>query len=116
VANNKSFGEWGEDYAVLYLKRKGYKIINRNFSSRFGEIDIIATEGTTLVFVEVKSRYSNKFGEPVEAVTPTKLKKIIMTGYYYIQKNKLKAPKMRVDVVSINRVGNKVRCKLIQVY
>lgn len=70
-----NLGKLAEDFAVSLLQGKGYKIIDRNFHSRFGEIDIIAEENETLIFVEVKARWSPKFGVPEEAVTPQKLLK-----------------------------------------
>lgn len=101
-----SSGKRGEQAALKFLKRKGYKILGKNFRSRFGEIDIVAQEAEVLVFVEVKTRWSHKFGYPEEAVTFWKLRSIIKTGQYY----KLLHPKtpelMRVDVVALDIVGD----------
>ena len=80
---SSTLGKKAEDYASRFLLQNGYKIIDRNFRSRFGEIDIIALKDDVLVFVEVKARWSTKFGLPEEAVTPQKLWKIGRTGEYY---------------------------------
>ncbi len=101
-------GKKGEDLAEQYLKKKGFEIIERNFRIRGGEIDIIAIDQDTLVFVEVKTRSSNEFGTPLEAITPWKLRSVIKTAEFY----KLIHPKlpdaMRIDAVSvtIDRVNN----------
>jgi len=97
-----------EDFAAAFLQGKGYKIIDRNFRSRFGEIDIVAEESRTLVFVEVKARWSQKFGSPVEAVTPQKLYKIKKTADYYALINSKTNQKMRIDVVSLEMNNGKV--------
>ena len=84
---NKITGQCGEDAATEFLKRKKYKIIERNYKNKFGEIDIIAKTKTDLVFVEVKTRSSEKFGTPAEAVTYYKKQKIVNTAQYYLYKN-----------------------------
>lgn len=101
-------GRIAENFTVSLLEDKGYKIIERNFHSRFGEIDIIACEGSVLVFVEVKARWSNKFGLPEEAVTPQKIWKIKKTADYYCLINSINDAKMRIDVVALEMDGNKV--------
>lgn len=110
------FGKLAEDYAVKLLSQKGYKIIDRNFHSLFGEIDIIALKQEVLVFVEVKARWSTKFGKPEEAVTPQKLYKIKKTADYYCLVNSIKDRKMRIDVVAIEiKDRNVTSAKIIQV-
>jgi putative endonuclease len=109
-------GRLSENFAVGLLKSKGYKIVLRNFHSKFGEIDIIATDGPTLVFVEVKARWSAKFGSPEEAVTPQKLAKIKKTADYYCLLNSIKDVKMRIDVVALEMEGGvTTSCKIIHV-
>lgn len=115
--NNKPFGQKGEDLAVQLLTKNGYKIIDRNFRSRFGEIDIVATHDDTLVFVEVKSRQSLRFGLPQEAVTPQKIYKIKKTGEYYSLIHSDLPKKLRVDVVAIVIENEKViYSKIIVIY
>jgi putative endonuclease len=109
-------GKIAEDFSVNLLQSKGYKIIDRNFHSKFGEIDIIAEDGQTLVFVEVKARWSAKFGSPEEAVTPQKIWKIKKTADYYCLFNSIKNRKMRIDVVALEMNGKSVTSsKIIQV-
>ncbi len=91
----------GEDIAVDYLKKKGYKIIERNFRKGYTEIDIIAVKDDTLVFVEVKSRKSNSYGDPFESIAPWKVKNLVKTAEFY----KLLHPRlpdfMRIDAVGV---------------
>lgn len=93
-------GRKGEDLALEYLEKNGFVIIEKNFRSRFGEIDLIVKDGQTIVFVEVKYRLSENYGSPKEAVTNEKIKKIIMTAQYFITKNNFNSL-YRFDVVSI---------------
>jgi len=102
------FGYSSENLAVNLLVSKGYKIIDRNFHSRFGEIDIIAEKDGYLVFVEVKARHSLKFGLPEEAVTPSKLFKIRKTGEYYSILHPNLPKKLRIDVVALIIEDNEV--------
>ncbi len=112
----RDLGNLAEDFASHLLQSKGYKVIDRNFRSRFGEIDIVAEEGSTLVFVEVKARWSQKFGSPEEAVTPSKLRKIRKTAEYYALINSKTDRKMRIDVVALEINGGAVTSsKIIQV-
>jgi putative endonuclease len=101
-------GKIAEDFAAGLLVQKGYKIIERNFHSRFGEIDIIALKENYLVFVEVKARWSLKFGNPEEAVTPGKIWKIGRTGEYFSILHPDLPKKMRIDVVALQIEGNNI--------
>jgi putative endonuclease len=106
--STSGLGKLAEDFAVKLLQKEGYKIIERNFRSRFGEIDIVAEKDDFLVFVEVKARWSRKFGRPEEAVTSQKLFKIRKTAdYYALVRSKTKC-KMRIDVVALEIEGRKV--------
>jgi putative endonuclease len=94
-------GKKYEDEAVNYLKNLKYKIIEQNFKLLpIGEIDIIAKDKNTFVFVEVKYRKTKAFGTPSEFVTKSKQKKVIKTALCYIKQNKIKAD-IRFDVISI---------------
>lgn len=95
-------GKMGEKIAVKYLQSHDYKILTRNFRSKLGEIDIIAQEKETLVFVEVKTRWSKAFGPPEEAVTPWKIKSIIKTGDYFKMLHPELPESLRIDVVAIS--------------
>lgn len=94
-------GKLGEQYACKLLQKRGYKIVTTNFRSPYGEIDIVALDKDTLVFVEVKTRWSNRFGAPEEAVTPSKLKSITRTGEYFKLKHSDYPDALRVDVVAL---------------
>jgi len=96
------FGNQSERRAELFLKKKGYKILDRQFSTRFGEVDIVARDGDEIVFVEVKARRSAAFGHPEESVTSAKLQKIAAAGEIYLQKHQLMHLTYRIDVVAID--------------
>jgi len=97
----QKFGEKGEALAVRRLKKAGYKIIETNYRNRMGEIDIIAKEKDTIVFVEVKSRRSVHFGNPKQAVTLQKQKKISMVALSYLKTMGLNTARARFDVVTV---------------
>ena len=94
-------GEGGEKLAARFLKKRGYKIIRRNYSCNTGEIDIIARDGDCLVFVEVKSRKSDDGIAPELAVTPQKQRRISMAAVEYRNRRRLFDVNCRFDVVSI---------------
>ncbi len=100
--SKKEIGKLGEDLACKFLEKNGYKVIERNKTfSRFCEIDIIAQFKKTLVFVEVKTRKTNNFGAPLEAITPTKYKHIRTGLMQYLQENKNKFSNYRIDAIGI---------------
>ncbi len=98
---NQLLGKLGEDFAATYLTKHGFFIITRNFKARYGELDIIAIEKDTLVFVEVKTRIGRSFGLPEEAVTPRKLREVIKTGEYFVVLHPELPTRLRVDVIGI---------------
>ncbi len=97
----KSLGNKGEEAAVGFLKKRGYKILMRNYRAPSGEIDIIAMDGKTLVFAEVKTRASLLFGHPSEAVDQRKMHKIERAASHYISTRKADA-RARFDVISVS--------------
>lgn len=109
MRGKRGYGELGEEYAHNLLKKSGYQVIQRNFRCKIGEIDIIAKDKGTLVFVEVKTRWSRKFGKPEEAVTPRKLNKIKRIGEYYLLTHPNLPKKLRIDVVAIEVEGGNVK-------
>lgn len=110
-------GHLAEDFAVNFLISKGYKILDRNFRSRFGEIDIVAEDSGSLIFVEVKARWTRKFGAPEEAVTRSKLWKIQQTGNYFSMLHPELPKKLRIDVVALEIENGRVSsAKIIKVY
>ena len=101
---NKQIGNIGESLAYNYLKDK-MKIIETNYKNKIGEIDIIAKDGQTIVFIEVKTRSSLKFGMPREAINKAKIKKIRDTAISYLKyKNLLDKVSIRFDCIEI--IGN----------
>jgi len=97
----KHFGKIGEDHARALLKNRGYKILTRNYKTKLGEIDIIALDGDTLVFVEVKTRFSKSYGKPEEAVGKKKLERIGKVGEIFLRSNPQFPRKLRIDVVAV---------------
>lgn len=98
---NRFIGKKGEDTATLFLKKKHYKILERNYRCRTGEIDIIAKDGRYVVFVEVKECKDDKLGMPSEYVTPSKQRKIISAARNYMTENEIVDLYCRFDVVEI---------------
>ena len=94
-------GKIGEDLASKYLEAAGYIIIERNFLARQGEIDIIAKDKKELVFIEVKTRTSDIYGKPVEAVNTQKQKHLLNTIKYYLYSKHLENEFVRIDVIEV---------------
>lgn len=102
----RPFGDRGEDLARAFLEGKGYEIVCRNYRTHLGEIDLIARDGAVLVFVEVKTRRHDLFGQPFEAVGPRKRGKLARVALHFMKQKCLSAP-ARFDVVSIiERAGD----------
>jgi putative endonuclease len=97
-----SLGKTGEDLACKELERRGYAIVARRYRRRGGELDIIARDGKTMVFVEVKAREGRAFGEASEAVTPQKRLTITRLALDYLMRHRLTNCPCRFDVVSIH--------------
>lgn len=99
--DRQRLGKLGEDLASTYLRKHGYRILERNFKRRYGELDIIALSGTILVFVEVKTRIGRSFGLPEEAVTPRKLREVVKTAQFYKMLHPELPEAMRIDVIAM---------------
>ena len=106
-------GRRGEDLAVDYLKQRGYRIIERNYRCPFGEIDIVAQQGEVVVFIEVKTRRSPRFGDPQQSITLEKRKHISRIALDYLQKKRLYPCSARFDVVAIRMLGEGAGIELI---
>lgn len=106
-------GKKGEDIAADYIKSKGYKIIAKNFTTHFGEIDIIAWDKSTLVFIEVKTRKSLHYGLPFESITKRKMKKISNVALFYLKRFKT-LPSTRFDVLDVVYNEDKLQINLIK--
>jgi putative endonuclease len=101
--NNKVVGRQGEEIAFEYLMKQNpsYRLLEKNFSCRLGEIDLIMLDGEEVVFIEVKTRRSKSFGMPYEAVTSLKMTKIRRVAEYFRMIKNLEEREVRFDVVSI---------------
>ena len=112
----KKLGQLGEDLAVQLLEENGVRILERNFVSKLGELDIVADDHGTLVFVEVKTRFPGQFSLPEEAVTPYKIKHIIKAGEYYllIHPSKLEGPRIDVVAIEFDNSGKVSRREIIK--
>ncbi|MFC1501059.1 YraN family protein [Elusimicrobiota bacterium] len=108
MINSKSIGNEAERIGSEFLKKKGYKILNMNFRTSYGEIDIIAKNESDLVFVEVKFRKSSEFGHPKEAVGKHKQKRIVKAAIQYLKEEKLTKNNIRFDVLSIGPSFNEI--------
>jgi putative endonuclease len=97
----KELGRKGEEVALRFLKKKGYRIIERNYVCKMGEMDIIAKDKDALVFVEVKTRTSTDFGPPQLAVNSTKQKQLSKVALNFLKEKRLGEIKARFDVVAI---------------
>lgn len=107
-----TLGKEGESAAVDFLKKNGYKIVEKNYKTVFGEIDIIAKDKDIIVFVEVKTRADKSFGHPFEAVHPGKREKIRKVALCFLKKLKKEVP-ARFDVLSINIENGKKKIEHI---
>lgn len=96
-----ALGRWGEDQAERFLRRLGWKILHRNYRTPVGEIDIIAKYRRQLVFVEVKTRRTSRYGTPQEAVGERKQRQIIRTAQWYLGEYKEARLQPRFDVVAV---------------
>lgn len=94
-------GKTGETLAVKYLETHGYRVLDRNYTTNIGEVDIFVTDEKTLIAVEVKSRLSLEFGTPAEAVGHEKIKKISQVTAQYIKQFRLFGVPVRFDVVEV---------------
>lgn len=98
---NLAFGKAGEKIAISYLETLGYTILETNYRLPGGEIDIVANEGGVLAFIEVKTRRSDTFGTPEEAITPWKIRRLTRTAQVYKLTHKNLPDTMRIDVLAI---------------
>jgi putative endonuclease len=107
-------GKAGEDLAVAALVARGYAILDRRYRSRHGEIDIVAVEGQTVVFVEVRARSAREFGSAAESVTDAKKRKVTAMAVEYLARRRLTDRPCRFDVVAIDDAARE--CPGIVVY
>ena len=113
LAGNLEFGKSAENAAAKFLKAKGYKILERNYKNRFGEIDIIAQLDGVICFIEVKARHSLNLGSPQEAVTASKQRQISRVAVSYLKENKLLERSARFDVLALLYLNSQPQISLI---
>lgn len=113
--NRRSQGNYGETLASDYLEEQGFTIVKRNFHfSRFAEIDIIARKGDLYIFVEVKTDYSGKYGDPLLWITKNKIYNISKASQHFININKLFNYQFRFDVIILRKVDNSFKLEHIE--
>ena len=114
--SRREVGAIGEKTAALFLRRHGFKIVEQNVRSRYGEIDIIARKDRCLVFVEVRTRRGSEFGTPEESVTPAKRERLVALAESYLQSLERMPPSWRIDLVAVElaRDGRSSRVRHIE--
>ena len=108
------FGAEGERGAERFLRARGYTILERNYRCPLGEVDLIALDGRTVVFIEVKTRHGPGAGAAVDAVDPRKQRQIARAAEHYLTARRLRARDVRFDVVGVRPQGADWECELIQ--
>jgi putative endonuclease len=113
--HRQRLGRWGENLAADFLEAKGYRILDRNWRSRNGEIDLITQMGETIAFVEVKTRKGRDFGLPEEGLTSNKAKRLQNLAQQYLAQNELHEIDWRIDLVAVelDQNGRLLRCEHI---
>lgn len=101
LPDHRARGRLGEDEAIRWLKARGYRIVERNYQCRLGEIDVVAMEGEVLCFVEIKARATRAFGTAIEAVSLAKQRKIARVASWYLSRARTDAP-CRFDVLALD--------------
>jgi putative endonuclease len=104
----QALGRWGENQAAVYLEGRGYTILERNFRTPYGEIDLVARKQNTIVFVEVKTRSSDTYGLPEESITPGKAAHLLDAARFYIDDHSTSDSVWRIDVIAIRRFTNNI--------
>jgi len=101
VSSSRSAGAEAERRAAIFLEERGFKIVKRNYSCRFGEIDIIAEERDVLCFVEVRMRKRDRYGEAIETVDAAKRRRIALAARHFLTRHQLEERACRFDVVTV---------------
>jgi putative endonuclease len=112
----QELGESGEDLAVEELERRGYAILARRYRTRHGEIDVVARDGETTVFVEVKTRTTAEFGAAAEAVTPWKQRRLVSMATDYLVRHRLMDRPCRFDVIAVDDGAGESGRKVLTLY
>jgi len=102
----RATGQLGEKLAQDFLKGRGYNIVEANYRSPDGEIDIVASKNDVLVFVEVRTKSSRAFGPPEESITPRKKQKLVQVAQHYVQTHDIQESSWRIDFVAVELNAN----------
>lgn len=102
--HNQNIGRWGEGIAAEYLQKEGYIFVDRNIRTPYGEIDLILRRGEIVIFVEVKTRTSSRYGYPEESITPRKQQHMFDSAEYYAQEKKIEH--WQIDAISVEGKPN----------
>jgi putative endonuclease len=113
LPHTRAQGREGEDEAERWLKRRGYRIVERNFSCKAGEIDIIARDGEVLCFVEIKARANRTYGTAIESISVSKQRRIARAASWYLVRHPTDAP-CRFDVLALDLVDGEWRYRLVK--
>jgi putative endonuclease len=97
----QALGEWGERLAESHLLSKGYAILARNWRVQEGEVDLVAQDGQTIVFAEIKTRRSRSYGEPEQSITASKRRRLRQASWAYLEAHGLLEAAWRIDVIAI---------------
>jgi putative endonuclease len=106
VDPRRRLGNAGEDAVAAWYEAAGYRVLDRNWRCREGELDLVVARGDTLVFCEVKTRLSSRFGAPVEAVTATKQRRLRMLATRWLAEHDVRRRRLRFDVASVTRASD----------
>jgi putative endonuclease len=101
MSYQKRIGRSGEQIAAAFLQEKGYQILDENYTSRYGELDLVVMDLDMVVFVEVKTRTSTRFGLPEESISPEKLERIHKAGLVWLQDHPAAPDDWRIDAIAI---------------
>ena len=113
--HRRQLGKWGESVAAVHLEAKGLLLVERNWRSVYGEIDIVAEDGDELIFVEVKTRRGNQMGTPEEALTKEKAEKLRqLAQLYLVEKDSERDWRIDLVAIEIDSRGKLVRCDHIR--
>jgi len=99
--DRRSLGRCGEEFAAAFLAGRGYRVLAVNYRKKFGELDIVADEGGEIVFVEVKTRSSARFGHPLESVTAAKRKRMVRAALAWLAENGQEDRHCRFDAIAV---------------
>ncbi len=113
MTDRRERGEAGERAAAAFLRRRGYVVVERNYRCRGGEIDLIALHGSTVVFVEVRTRAAEAMVHPFESVDGNKRRRIVTAARYYVMSKHLHDHPQRFDLVAVRVEGGDMKCELL---